>query len=198
MPTSRSSSGRGRFLGHHLVDGKCLRCRAENPDTKCLPSTRRCPPAARDFGFVSNRAAWRAALSRWRCCDPNPFVSNCRLGGFAARIANRTGRAAGHGNRMMAEQLKPAQRQQRDEIAETCRLSRRRVKTAVSVIGRRCVLASSGPRRCNQPPEPRHLIRPKYSIGGKSYRVCGRRAQGKGQTRISRPMIELPLQCRPV
>ena len=52
------------------------------------------------------------------------------LGGFAARIADRTGRAAGDGNGMMAEQLKPAQRQQRHEIAHV-QTVRRRVKAAV-------------------------------------------------------------------
>ena len=40
------------------------------------------------------------------------------LGGLAAGIANGTGRAAGDGNRMMAEQLKPSQREQRHEIAD--------------------------------------------------------------------------------
>ena len=40
------------------------------------------------------------------------------FGGLAARIANRAGRAARDGNRMMAEQLKPPQRKQRHEIAD--------------------------------------------------------------------------------
>ena len=40
------------------------------------------------------------------------------LGGLAAGIADGAGRAAGDGNRMMAEQLKPPQREQRHEIAD--------------------------------------------------------------------------------
>ena len=63
------------------------------------------------------------------------FVSNCRSCGLAARIANGTGRAAGHGNGMMAEQLKPPQREQRHEIADV-QAVRRRVEAAVKRDGR--------------------------------------------------------------
>ena len=49
---------------------------------------------------------------------------------FAAGIADGTGRAAGNGNRMMAEQLKPPQGEQRNEVAHV-QTVRRRVKAAV-------------------------------------------------------------------
>ena len=60
----------------------------------------------------------------------NLLCEQLPLGGFAARITNGTGRAARDGNRMMAEQLKSSQRQQRNQIAHV-QAVRRRVKTAV-------------------------------------------------------------------
>ncbi len=44
---------------------------------------------------------------------------------FAAGIADGTRRAASHRNRMMAEQLKAPQRQQRNEIADVQTVRRR-------------------------------------------------------------------------
>jgi len=52
----------------------------------------------------------------------NLLCEQLPLGGFTAGIADGTGRATGDGNRMMAEQLKSAQRQQRTRLP-TCRLS---------------------------------------------------------------------------
>ena len=54
---------------------------------------------------------------------------------LAARIADGAGRAAGDGNGMMAEQLKPPQRQQRHQIADV-QTVRRRVEAAVKRDGR--------------------------------------------------------------
>jgi len=56
------------------------------------------------------------------------------LRGLAAGIANGTGRTAGHGNRMVAEELKPPQRQQRHQITDV-QAVRRRVKAAVERDG---------------------------------------------------------------
>ena len=54
---------------------------------------------------------------------------------FAAGIADGTGRPAGHGNGMVPEQLKTAQRQQRHEIAHVQAVGRR-VEATVQRDGR--------------------------------------------------------------
>ena len=65
----------------------------------------------------------------------NFLCEKLALGGFAARIADGTRRTTRQRNRMMAEQLKPAQRKQRHKIADVQRI-RRRVKAAVKRDGR--------------------------------------------------------------
>ena len=42
---------------------------------------------------------------------------------FSAWIADGTGRAAGHGNGLMAQQLKSSQRQQRHKISDDAKLN---------------------------------------------------------------------------
>ena len=52
-------------------------------------------------------------------------MSNWRFCGLAAGIADGAGRAAGDGDGMMAEQLKPAQREQRHKVADVQAVRRR-------------------------------------------------------------------------
>src|SRR5437667_2521164 len=63
------------------------------------------------------------------------FAEQLSFGGLAAGVADRPGRAAGDGDRMMPEQLKPAEAEQRHEIAR------------VQAVGSRIEAAVEGQRR---------------------------------------------------
>ena len=154
MPASRSSMrARTLSLATIWLTEKCLpMSRRKSRKLTCLPSKWRCPPAARDLCFVSKSSSFGAvAPSRWRCCASRiSRVSNCRSCGLAAGIADGTGRAAGHGDGMMAEQLKPAQRQQRHEIADVQAVGRRVEAAVKRDRARRCFLCPVPPCRCNR------------------------------------------------
>jgi hypothetical protein len=117
---------------------------------------RRCPPAARDFASFQNPAAWRAAFTLAMLAIQDFLGEQLAFCGLAAGIADGTGRAAGHGDGMMAEQLKPAQREQRHQVADV-QAVRRRVEAAVKrdragfffVNSAVSVQSATRPRHCN-------------------------------------------------
>ena len=137
MPASRSSiRDADGFLGDHLVDGKMFSDVAQEIEEGNARRPRSVVHEPRGilFGFKIqqlrqlNFHAGDVALQNF-LCEQLTFL------GFPAWIANRAGRAAGHGNRMMAEQLKPPQREQRHEMADVQAVGGR-VEAAVKRDGR--------------------------------------------------------------
>ena len=114
------------FLGDHLVDGKMLADVAQKIEERNARRPLALSTSRAGFCLVSKSSSLASCTftlamlwSRISC------VSNWRSCGLAAGIANGAGRAAGHGNGMMAEQLKPAQREQRHQIADVQAVRRR-------------------------------------------------------------------------
>ncbi len=137
MPVSRSSSpGPDAFLGDHLVDGKMFSDVAQEIQAGNVLNPRSVvhKPRRIVLGFKIqkfrqlNFYAGDIALQ-------NLLREQWSFLGLPTRIANRACRAAGHGNRMMTEQLKPPQRQQRHKMADVQAVGRR-VEAAVKRDGR--------------------------------------------------------------
>ena len=116
---------------------------------KCFPMSRRksrirnvCRP--RSIVHEPRRILFRFEIQQFRQLNfdagdvaiQNFLREQLAFLGFAAGITDRAGRAAGDGNRMMAEQLKPPQRQQRHKMADVQAVGGR-VETAIKRDGRR-------------------------------------------------------------
>ena len=107
------------FLGDHLVDGKMLSNVAQKIEERNVLRPRGIVHEPR--GILFRFKIEQLGELHFHAGDvviENFLREQLALGGLAARIADGTGRAAGDGDRMMAEQLKPAQREQRHEIAD--------------------------------------------------------------------------------
>ena len=158
MPTSRSSiRARTLSLATIWLTEKCLPMSRRKSRNETFAVHEALSTSRAGFCFVSKSssfASWTFTLAMlWSRIS---LVSNWRSCGLAAGIAHHAGRPAGNGDRMMAEQLKPSQRQQRHEIADVQAVGGR-VEPAVKRDRRGDLFFSSSAASVQSATRPRHF-----------------------------------------
>jgi len=124
------------FLGHHLVHGKMLPdITQEFEEQDALGPGRIVHQARRVLPGLKIQQPGQLDFYTGDIAIQDFFGQQLALLRLATGIADASGRATGHGDGRMPEQLEPSQRQQRNEISHV-QAVRRRIKTAIKRDGR--------------------------------------------------------------